>query len=200
MKKLLFLTLIVAIFACSLTSCGGKEAVYYGAVMKYDTSGSLAVNIPNIGLCEIPDSAKTVSEIDGKKNKNYTLEEGDLIRITFKDADELAVMESYPARFSMGAEEIVAYSKNVSLEYEIYPGRNPICRVTCPVESMPSGANAGDLIAFCYGGNTDVTEAYCYGNVYMVHGGKITVELELLNGIEDFLSKYPNSFTMKLVK
>ena len=198
MKKIICLIIAIAIFVGALTSCGGDETVYYGAVMKYDQSGSLAVNIPTLGLCEIPSAEKITSDFNGKKNKSYTLEEGDLVRITFKDADELVLMETYPARFSMEASEIVAYAKNVSLEYEIYPGRNPICRLTCPTDSMPAGANAGDLIAFCYG-NTDITAAYCYGTVYIVHDGKITVELELVNGIADFLSKYPDSFTLKIV-
>jgi hypothetical protein len=199
-KRLLSLLLIISLVSLCLASCGGGEAVYYGAVMQYDKSGALAVNIPSIGVCEIPSAKKTVSEFDGKKNNAYTLEAGDLVKITFKGADELAVMESYPARFNAEAEEILAYEKGIGLEYEIYPGRNPVCRLTCPIESMPAGANPSDLIAFCYGGNTDLTSAYCYGIVYTMHDGKITLEIELANGIEDFLSKYPDSFTLKIVK
>lgn len=189
MKKLIFLTLIISIFAGSLVSCTGDEGlVYYGVAEFKKDYNILLVNIPSVGLCEIPSAKKISSDLDGESRD--VIEDGDLIKINFGDVDDVAIMEMYPARFSTVAEEIVITAEDIGVSFE-YVGTTPVCYLTQPTPSSLSAANIGDYIAFCEGGR-GLDNVYCYGEVYMtLTDGKMVVKLELVNGIPEFLSKYP---------
>ena len=194
--KLISILLLLSVAITLLFSCGGNEAVYYGAVEKDSQSGIMCINIPSLGLCQIPEAENIYSEFSGKKVKNYTLKEGDLVRLTFSDADKIAIMEIHPARFNLTADEIVAYAEGISIEYESYPGRNPLCRITCNATGALANLNAGDYVAFCLGKNTD-TNVYCYAEVYTVRdNGKVTLQIELSEGVSvsDLLAKFPEEF------
>lgn len=197
MKKLLFLTLVIAVFAGSLTSCGGEDLVYYGVVEFSKEHNILLVNIPNVGLCEMPTSDKISSELDGASRS--VLEDGDLIRLNFGEVDDVAIMESYPARFAAECEEITICAEGIDVQFE-YMGTTPVCYLT---EKTPSGitnARIGDYIAF-YEGGESIENVYCYGEVYMtLPDGRIRLKLELVNGISEFLSKYPRAFEQKIVE
>ena len=189
MKKLIFLTLVLAIFSCSLISCsGGEGLVYYGVAEFSKEHNMLLVNIPSVGLCEMPTAKKVRSDLDGESRS--VIEDGDLIKIDFGNVDDVAIMEMYPARFSAVAEEITVCAEEISVTFE-YLGTTPVCYLTQPTPNSLSGANIGDYIAFCEGGS-GLDNVYCYGEVYMtLTNGKMVVKLELVNGISEFLSKYP---------
>ena len=197
MKKLIFLTLIISIFAGSLISCSGDEGlVYYGVAEFSKEHNMLLVNIPSVGRCEIPAAKKISSELDGASRAE--IEDGDLIKINFGKVDDVAIMEMYPARFSAVAEEIVITAEDIGVSFE-YVGTTPVCYLTEPSTPEISGANIGDYVAFCEGGR-GLDNVYCYGEVYMkLNNGKIVVKLELVNGIHEFLSKYP-MLEQKIVK
>ena len=195
--KIISVISLLAIVASLLSSCGGTETVYYGTVETDSYTNTVCINIPTVGLCRIPEAKSVVSEISGKRVKDYTLKEGDLVRLTFKSSEEIAIMETHPAGFSIACEEIVAFAEGISLEYEAYPGRNPVCRITCNATGALAGANASDYVAFCLGKSTDITKAYCYAEVYAIRdNGKITLEIELPEGVtaSELLSKFPDEF------
>ena len=198
MKKILFLTLVIAVFTGALTSCGGEDLVYYGVVEHKSDYNIIGVNIPNVGFCEIPEAKKLNADINGRLSNISALEAGDLIKINFGKVSEVAVMECYPARFAASAEEITVYAKNIEVKFE-YSGTTPTCKLTQPTPKGLEGAMLGDYVAF-YEGGEDIDNVYCYGLVEdSPRDGKITLKLELVNGISEFLSKYPVSFNQKLV-
>lgn len=197
MKKLVLLTLIIAVFAGALTSCGGEDTVYYGVAEFSKEHNGIFVNIPNVGLCEIPESGKISSELDGVSRS--TVRAGDLIRMNFGKNEDVALMESYPARFSAECEEITICAVDIDVEFE-YMGTTPVCYLTEKTPAGISNAVIGDFIAFYEGGDT-IDDVYCYGEVYMTfNDGRIVIKLELVNGISEFLSKYPRSFEQKIVE
>lgn len=196
MKKALFLTLVIAVFMGSLTSCGGDDLVYYGVATFSKEHNGLFVNIPSVGLCEIPTAKKISSELDGESRDS--VKAGDLIRINFGDIKDVAIMECYPARFAKEAEEITVYANNIELASEQF-GTSTIYYFTQPLSCSAPDAMMGDLVAFLEEGDR-LEEAYCYGEVYMINNGKMTLKLELINGITEFLAKYPSAFEQKTVK
>lgn len=196
MKRLLLFTLIIAIFIGSLTSCGGDDLVYHGVVKLDPQSGIVGVDIPNVGFCEIPKAKNISSELDGESRDSVVA--GDLISINFGKVEDVAIMECYPARFAAEAVEITVRATEIDLTSELF-GTTTIYYLTQPASATAKGANLGDLIAFLEEGDS-VEDAYCYGEVYMINNGKVTLKLELLNGISEFLSKYPSAFEQRVVK
>lgn len=197
MKKLLFLTIIIAVLTGALVSCdGGDDVLCYGVVEQ--EGNILLVNIPNVGLCEIPEAEKIVSDLDG--NNRSVIESGDLIEINFGRGAGVDIMEIYPARFAAAAEKITIRAEDIEVEYE-YNGTIPVCYLTQPTPTSISNAVIGDFIAFSEGEGDSADDVYCYGEVYMtLPGGKMVVKLELVNGISDFLSKYPSAFKQSIVE
>lgn len=110
MKKMISLALSVAMLSLCLAGCDQEGAAdekwttYCGIVERIEFSEGLFVNIPDVGVSEIP------SYEEGRQ-ENLTIREGDVITMTFRGED-IAIMESYPARFSEPVYSIEVCRKN----------------------------------------------------------------------------------------
>ena len=203
MKKLItiILTAVTAALCLGLVGCGDTQnqnpppgtVSYYGIIEKDEASGSLLVNIPGIGLCELPGSS------DGMEI-NIALKVQDLIRIDF-EADEVAIMECYPARFSTPAKSISVLRENVELSledgeylltvdytadikndflaYEKHPGDTVYFIISEGIPGSGSSPSAQKLAL------------YCTATVVNTSRGRLTLKLNLnTHPCHDFLASF----------
>ena len=195
MKKILILILIIATIIPTATSCGKEDMLYYGVVEYSVEANGVFVNIPEIGLCEIP-SAKVITTENSVASR-AEVKKGDVIRLNFGKVDGVEIMECYPARFASECEEISVVAEGVSIVYPEY--NRSVIELTQPISQSLSGARTDDLVAFYIGEGEEIEDAYCYGTVLPSRQGEITMRIELLYGVGDFLSKYPSEFNQKIV-
>lgn len=121
MKKLgiLFLLSIISIV---LGSCVDREnnLEYYGVATYYDGEDGeilgMFVNIPSLGLMMIPKIENTFSYIDNVHTDDYEIQDGDLMRIYFKDVLNVGILESYPGQFDKDPYSISVQKQNISME------------------------------------------------------------------------------------
>lgn len=124
MKK--YLNLILAfLFTLFFSSCNqldylfnpDKNTVTYYGIVKEMNFG-LCVEIPTIGLCEIPQAEKVYSNFKDEANQeNYHLEDGNLICISFiRPKNGLMITKSYPAKFSQSASNIAILEEYLNVE------------------------------------------------------------------------------------
>ena len=153
-----FCLLIAVVLAFTLTSCDAvfglfdsgntEKTVFYGVGDHISELNNTCIFLVGVGHVSIP--SLTVGDDPEFKS-------GDLIEITFDTkADELYIMESYPARFGASASEIKVVAANVELKYEdnayslvtyipenlsdIAVGDKLICgSTTCTIEEIDEG-------------------------------------------------------------
>lgn len=154
-----FLTAAVCIAAAILLSANpGKTAqgaevdlprqVYYGVVSEVVSdpplvgTGHKLLFIPGVGEMEIPaaDSIYTIFERDEQE-----LLTGDLVAVIFPEEEEVAILETWPGRFSRGAESIEVIWSGITLE----PASGNFYRLTIPGGVLPdvTDAKIGDTLS-----------------------------------------------------
>lgn len=78
---------------------------YYGVAQTVEENDGLFVYIPNVGVCDIPACEKQI-----------TIEEGDVLIMEFYTED-VQLMEIYPAKFAIPADDILAVEFSFSLTW-----------------------------------------------------------------------------------
>ena len=121
MKKLcLLFVFLELLLLCSCTSnslFGGAhwdehqrpQKTFYGVGDYVDELNNTCLFIPGIGHITMPATKEAVTP---------EFKPGDLVEIVFDGKEDVAIMESYPARFSAKADEITVKSANVELKME----------------------------------------------------------------------------------
>lgn len=154
-----FLTAAVCIMAAILLSAnpegtaqGAKidlpRQVYYGVVSEVVSDPPLdgtvhkILIIPGVGEMEIPttDSIYTIFERDEQE-----LLTGDLVAVTFPEEEEVAILETWPGRFSKSAESMEVIWSGITLE----PANGNSYRFTFPGGVVPevTDARIGDVLS-----------------------------------------------------
>lgn len=88
-----------------------RQISVYGVVRELETEpGRLVLEIPYAGTVEIPDAKEIYPYYEPGEEGFAGLTAGQLVQIIFPVNTEVYVMETYPARYSVAAEEIVAMS------------------------------------------------------------------------------------------
>lgn len=117
MKKI---CVILLAFVCALfASCDifkgyippsqGKMTTYYGVVETMEGNEGLFVNIPSVGLCDIPSYEK----------EQITVQEGDLLMMQFSSQD-VVILERYPACISTPVHHMEVIDFSFSLTWGTY--------------------------------------------------------------------------------
>ena len=124
------------------------RSIYYGVVSEIAVDPSHGENvqklliIPGIGEIDIPaaDSVYTYFERDEQE-----LLPGDLVTVIFPEGDEIAILETWPGRFSQSAESIGVIWSGFSLQ----PAGDNSYRLTFPGGVVPeiTGAKPGDILS-----------------------------------------------------
>ena len=154
-----FLTAAVCIVSAILLSANPSAAarnaetdpprqVYYGVVSEVVSDPPLGgtvqklLIIPGAGEMEIPaaDSIYTIFERDEQE-----LLTGDLVAVTFPEGEEIAILETWPGRFSKGAESIEVIWSGITLE----PANDNFYQLTFPGGVVPEviDAKIGDILS-----------------------------------------------------
>ncbi|MBN2877964.1 MAG: hypothetical protein JXL85_09985 [Bacilli bacterium] len=121
MKKIV-IVMFLFLLSIGLVSCVDREnnIEYFGVATYYDGEDGnplgLFVNIPSVGLMMIPVIDNTFSYIDNTHTDNYEIQNGDLMRIYFKDVTDVGILESYPGRFDKDPYSISIQRQNISME------------------------------------------------------------------------------------
>lgn len=145
MKKALCLVLsfVFAISLCSCEAFGGlfggadwdahqkKETVFYGVGDHIEDLNNTCVFIPGVGHVSMPELENgTTPEFKSR----------DLIEIVFgENVEDLAIMESFPARFAAKASQITVKPANVKLKMD-----SDATTLTLDLPSALDGISAGD--------------------------------------------------------
>ena len=199
MKKL-FTFLFTLLFTFIFSSCEQlnylfaphkNTVVYYGIVKQTDIG--LCVEIPTIGLCEIPQAERIYSNFENSPTEeNYHLQDGNLISISFiRPKTSVKVMKSHPAKFSQSANHIAVLEKYLQLEST----ENGLI-LTQPYREELSNKTIGDTIYFLDVGGKD-GKAYvrliCSGEITQINSDKVSMLLSIENYPDktaEFLSLY----------
>lgn len=187
MKRLIAI-LIFIVTSFLLFSCDAlfkKEYTFFGVVQYDELSKMVGVNIINTGFCDIPASDNISAVVGDTVVENYTLSEGDIIKITFRG--EVSLMESYPARFSGTAESIVAYPVGVRLDYH-----EDGYLFTEPRFPKYQNVTVGDTVSYHKDGIEYVT-----GTVASLDENTVSILLSITDSsvLLEFISVYPAEFS-----
>lgn len=205
MKKIIALFLIAAT-ALYLFSCNGtdedKFSCYYGVVTELEGWTEPCVYIPDLGMCEIP-------SFEEGREEELNLLGGDLIAITFR-GDDIAVMESYPARFGARAYSITVHRQGIEF---IREGDGYFLTQDLTEELRLAlgehGKGEGDVLYLIeYGGEINESgqgvgyqRLYCTATVESIVDGRITLALDIPAGSGgSFLSVYASSLIISPVR
>lgn len=131
------------------------KEILYGVVTEVEVVGSVrkVLYVPRFGEIDIPGEAMVSVSVE---RESQELLPGDLVQITFAEGQEIAVLETWPGRFSGGAESIIVLCQGGEIVYEgenIYQFSMPASLVTDSedVESNDilkiSSAEGGEVLA-----------------------------------------------------
>ena len=206
--KKLFLLIFSIVFCFLITSCNFSynnifqpkryTTIFYGIISYEEFHGGLCVNIPNVGLCTIPEAEKTYSCIGGELNDSYELQSGDLVKITFNhETESLAIAESYPGQFVNRATSIVTYAQNVSFDYlQSIDYIDAVWSFTQKRTDIFNDSKIGDAVYFIENGGKDgvaYKKLYSSAKIGKLDENTVSFFFSSSNNvaIEDFLKNYP---------
>lgn len=183
MKKALCL-ILTFVFAISLCSCeafgglfGGKDwdahqkqkTVFYGVGDHIEDLNNTCVFIPGVGHVSMP-----MLE-DGTTPE---FKSGDLIEIVFgENADDLAIMESFPARFAAKASEITVKPANVKLKMD-----SNETSLTLDLPSELEGISEGDsfiVTTLVEEGERKIVKDFAVCKLVTVENGRMTFTFDV---------------------
>ena len=195
---------VVALFLLAnpadVLSITGEPTVFYGIVEPIDFDGSkgLVLWIPGIGEVEEP-QVKNI--IDSDPETFSGLQIGWLVRITFPAGEEVAIQETWPARFSIAAESIEMIGEGFAGQ-NIEGGR---CQMAIPMDFSMTGADGtvipepipGDVLVFSDADGGQLATAQ--SGFVDFEAGQIWMELSL-DGARMLLDAYEGGYQCEVIR
>lgn len=175
-----------------------RKNVFYGVIDYEDMGGDtaqLVVRIPRLGTVDIPEADEIYPyiEID-----YHGLEEGDLVQITFPEAEEIMLMETYPAQFTEKAESIAVMGRG---PFELILEEDGSYLWNVP-QGMAMDAQPGDTLELYHPEpGTENEEVFASTEVYSVNEEKYQIRVRLsADEVETFMREFLFGVRAEVVK